>query len=133
MAKAITQEAVAQNGHREGHSIVEQLRERSRLRTEVVKDVPRWGMDATIRELSAKEVSSLQLQTQERKMDPLEITLRLLSVSLVEPALEYEDLVYLCEGSMEPLNYIAEAIRALNRIGEEGLRKTENSFPDSEE
>lgn len=132
MAKAITQEQAAQNGHVEGSSIVEQLRVRSQLRTEVVKNVPRWNMDVTVRELSAKEVSEIQSQFAGGKtVDTMEVTARLLAKALVEPALEYEDILYLLDGSSEPLDYIAGAIKKLNRIGERGLTETENSFPDT--
>lgn len=128
-------EKLSENGT--AQSIIDRLREKSRLRTKSVY-VERWEMDVEIRELSPIEAQEMgkALKEEINAADPdyMLALAELISRSCVEPKFSVADLKLLMAGdmSLEPITYLAQAIADLNRFGERGVKSAGNSFPDTE-
>ena len=110
-------------------STLDRLREKSKLLTVTLTDVPRWeGETVVIRELSVREVEGFQEATKDKSQ--LEVSAVLLSLAMHDPKLSSADLMLLFDGSPEPLNYIGTEIQKLNHLTPDEVKKVEASFPD---
>ena len=104
----------------------EELLKRSALRQRVVPNVPRWGIDVTISELSAQSLMDIRRAGVGNEEAVAKLTL---SAALVYPALSPEKIDELWAASSEPLTYILNAIAEFNRTGEGDSKALEGSFP----
>jgi hypothetical protein len=133
-AHKINEELHSENGN--GQSLIDRLREKSRLRTEVVH-VERWEMDVTIRELSAKEIQGVQdaaRKTEGGEIDFDRAAKYAIARSCIDPTFTIEDIELLSGDDMstQPLRQLGGAVMRLNKMGEDGVKQAQKSFPDTE-
>lgn len=104
----------------------EEILRRSALRQQVIENVPRWGIDVTITELSAAALMDIRTKGQGSEEQIAKLTL---AAALVSPALTPERVDELWAASSEPLMHILNAVTELNRTGEGASTALEESFP----
>lgn len=126
---------ISENGT--GQSLIDRLREKSRLRTEVVH-VERWDMDVTIRELSSREMRMIR-EAMDKEFpngdpDRERVAIHAIAYSCVDPTFSVEDIDLLRGDDMadEPMRTLGNAVLTLNKMGVEGVKSAENSFPPTE-
>lgn len=118
-------------------ALVERLKEKSRLRTTVVH-IDRWDLDVTIRELSSKEMITLREKARAEanggEIDIAKIGMYAMAISCVDPPFTAEDIDALQADDMadEPIRQLGNAIIALNKMADAGVKSAESSFPDTE-
>jgi hypothetical protein len=105
----------------------EGLLKKSALRQVTITNVPLWGIDVTIRELSAAEQRALGDKSGD---DDLTASQMLLEAAVVSPKFTPEQIkrLFAEDVSSEPLEYILYGIRKLNRLTREDAKKLEDSF-----
>jgi hypothetical protein len=105
----------------------EGLLKKSALRQVTITDVPLWGIDVTIRELSAAEQRAIGEKSGE---DDIAASQALMAAAVVVPAFTPEQIkrLFTEEVSAEPLEYILYGIRKLNRLTKEASKKLEDAF-----
>lgn len=100
------------------------------VRTVTITNIPRWGIDVTIRELGAGEQRALSEQAGD---DDIKASQLLIETCVVSPKFTSEEVQMMFgEGiSSEPVEYLLYGIRKLNRMTREEAKKIESSFPDT--
>lgn len=102
---------------------------KSDLRKATLKDVPRWGIDVEIIEVSAAEQIRIATAAVD---DSVRQSKMLIKAALVNPRLTDEQIDKLLSdrASLAPVDYIIRGIKRLSGLSEEETKRLDRSFLD---
>ena len=102
---------------------------KSDLKRATLKDVPRWGIDVEIMEVSAAEQIRILKEAPE---DGFKQTRLYIQAGLINPRLTEEQINRLLgdDKSLAPIDYILNGIRKLSGLTKEEQKRLERSFLD---